>query len=82
MWGIFDLNRRHSLLPCLKKLRQKNMPQAQIKQDMKDKKIVITVEEDGELAIELVRISNHFELLGILLTAADNVKYWIQEEQK
>jgi len=49
---------------------------------MKDKKIVITVEEDGELAIELASISNHFELLGILLTAADNVKYWIQEEQK
>jgi len=49
---------------------------------MKDKKIVITVDEDGELTIELARISNHFELLGILLTAADNVKYWIQEEQQ
>jgi hypothetical protein len=49
---------------------------------MKDKKIVITVDEDGELTIELTRISNNFEILGMLYTAVENVKYWIEQEQK
>lgn len=47
-----------------------------------DKKIVITVDEDGELTIELSRISNHFEVLGMLTIAVENVKFWIEQEQK
>jgi hypothetical protein len=49
---------------------------------MKDKKIVITVDEDGELTIELTRISNNFEILGMLTIAVENIKYLIEQDQK
>jgi hypothetical protein len=64
-----------------KKTQTKKYAGGANKKVMKDKKIVITVSENGELQMDLTRITNDFELLGILLTAVDNAKYFIQENQ-